>query len=81
MGKGEIIMKKISFLLIVIFMFFAIASPILAHPRVPEQSLGNVSINSAKGMGTAYHGQGNISSKGGIAAHVFEARFMSVFHP
>ncbi len=74
-------MKKLAILLLVVVIVMVLAAPAFAHPAVPEQSLGRVSINAAPGMGTAYHGAGNLEGKGGIAAHVFEGRFKSVFHP
>ena len=74
-------MKKVLVVLIVVFMVLAIAAPVMAHPAVPEQSIGKVSLNAARGMGTAYHGAGGLEEKGGVAAHVFEKRFKPVFHP
>jgi len=73
-------MKKLVIMLVVVALVMAFALPVMAHPNVPEQSLGRVSINAARGMGTAYHGAGGLEDKGGIAAHVFEKRFKSVFH-
>ncbi len=55
-------------------MFASFAFVASAHPAVPEQSIGNVSENSATGMATAGH-----KDKGGVADHVFEQRFLPVF--
>ncbi|MDP3387178.1 MAG: hypothetical protein Q8S24_08085 [Eubacteriales bacterium] len=74
-------MKKVLIVLIVLSLLIVSTIPALAHPTVPPQSLGKISINAATGMATAYHGAGDLACKGGIAAHVFEQRFMCVFHP
>lgn len=73
-------MKKVVVLLLVFVMVSMAILPAMAHPAVPEQSLGRVSINAGRGLGNAYHGSGNIAERGGVSKHVFEARFKPVFH-
>lgn len=64
-------MKKIASAIMLALVLQLGTVTVLAHPRVPEQSLGNVSVNAAKGLHTAW---GNIEDAGGAAHHVFLMR-------
>lgn len=64
-------MKKIASVIMLALMLQLGTVTVLAHPKVPDQSLGNVSENAAKGLHTAW---GNIQDAEGVASHVFLMR-------
>lgn len=65
-------MKKITTFILTLVLLFTFSLTAFAHPAVPEQSLGNISPNAAKGMHMAW---GNIQTSKGVAPHVFIFRF------
>ena len=64
-------MKKIASVIMLALVLQLGTVTVFAHPKVPEQSLGNVSENAAKGLHTAW---GNIMEDDGVASHVFLMR-------
>jgi hypothetical protein len=71
-------MKKLFILLVVSVIVMATSIPAFAQAVVPDQSVGNVSINAHGGLHMAHH---NIRDNSGNASHVFHTRFMPAFHP
>lgn len=64
--------KRIAALAVVFAMIFAFSVPATAHPRVPEQSILNISENAAGGIHKAAY---NVMDSNGAASHVFYFRF------
>jgi hypothetical protein len=64
-------LKKIASVIMLALVLQLGTVTVLAHPKVPEQSLHNVSANAAKGLHTAW---GNIEDADGVASHVFLMR-------
>lgn len=65
-------MKKILMIFVVTLMVLLSPAAAFAHPAVPDQSLGKISVNAANGMHTAW---ANVQNANGIAEHVFLMRF------
>ena len=70
-------MKKMLILLIVSVIIMATSIPAFAQSAVPEQSVGNVSLNAHDGLHIAHH---NVMDNFGKASQVFHIRFMPAFH-
>jgi len=63
--------KKTLSVFVVVLMLLLSTVTAFAHPAVPEQSIGNVSLNAVNGMHTAW---ANVQKANGVAAHVFLMR-------
>ena len=64
-------MKKTLSVFAVVLMLLLSTGTAFAHPQVPEQSIGNVSVNAVNGMHTAW---ANVQHANGVAEHVFLMR-------
>jgi len=69
-------MKRLLVLLVVSVVVMAATIPVFAEAVVPEQSIGNVSMNAHDGLHRAHM---NVMDNNGNASHVFHIRFMPAF--
>jgi uncharacterized protein YukJ len=69
-------MKKLLVMLVVSAIVMVMSVPVFAEAAVPEQSIGNVSMNAHDGLHRAHM---NVMDNNGNASHVFHIRFMPAF--